>query len=71
MWMWKIQHSVYTAEIIGQQSEKGFLLPEMKLPEELLFLQTVLEMCVQPFTISSSSLHLGSTNEMILSPQKN
>jgi len=43
----------------------------MELPEELLFLQTVLEMCVQPFTVSSSSLHLGSTNEMILSSQKN
>ncbi len=49
----------------------GFLVPELELPEELLFLQTVLEMSVQLSTISSSSLHLVVIKEMILSLHQN
>ncbi len=62
---------MYTVHFIGLWGKKGFLLPELELPEELLFLQTVLEMSVQLSTISSSSLHLVVTKEMILSSRQN
>lgn len=61
----------YKVNFIGLWVRKGFLLPELELPEELLFLQTVLEMSVQLFTASSSSLHLVVKKEMILSSPKN
>lgn len=43
---------------IAMSATTTMKVTELELPEELLFLQTVLEMSVQLSTISSSSLHL-------------